>query len=311
MNCKVCGHGSGKYPLCRACNLKKERGEIIKCANCNNWHYATAPCSAFMPYVNADAYLYDAKRTLISKSEQSFYSAIASSLPNGYCVFPQINLASFISRTDGARFHNELFRNVDFLITDAEFCPKLIIEINDQTHLTSERKERDEKVRAICEEAGIPIVPLWTSYGVNAEYIKKRIDETLAALPIARVHHFHQTSSTETPTPPPSEVPPTIHYPNTPNPSARKKGCYVATAVYGSYDCPQVWTLRRYRDNVLATTWYGRAFIRTYYAVSPTLVRWFGDTEWFKKLWQGYLDKKVARLRASGMDNTPYEDRHW
>ena len=29
-------------------------------------------------------------------------------------------------------------------------------------------------------------------------------------------------------------------------------GCYVATAVYGSYDCPQVWTLRRYRDDILA-----------------------------------------------------------
>ena len=25
-------------------------------------------------------------------------------------------------------------------------------------------------------------------------------------------------------------------------------GCYVATAVYGSYDCPEVWVLRRYRD---------------------------------------------------------------
>ena len=24
--------------------------------------------------------------------------------------------------------------------------------------------------------------------------------------------------------------------------------CYVATAVYGSYDCPEVWTLRRFRD---------------------------------------------------------------
>ena len=33
-------------------------------------------------------------------------------------------------------------------------------------------------------------------------------------------------------------------------------GCYVATAVYGSYDCPQVWTLRRYRDDTLAETWY-------------------------------------------------------
>jgi hypothetical protein len=49
-------------------------------------------------------------------------------------------------------------------------------------------------------------------------------------------------------------------------------GCYVATAVYGSYDCPQVWTLRRYRDNQLAKTWYGRLFIHTYYAISPTFL---------------------------------------
>ena len=37
-------------------------------------------------------------------------------------------------------------------------------------------------------------------------------------------------------------------------------GCYVATCVYGSYDCPQVWTLRRFRDDTLGSTWYGRAF---------------------------------------------------
>ncbi len=44
----------------------------------------------------------------------------------------------------------------------------------------------------------------------------------------------------------------------------KKQGCYVATAVYGSYDCPEVWTLRRYRDNTLAETWYGRVFIKLY-----------------------------------------------
>ena len=59
--------------------------------------------------------------------------------------------------------------------------------------------------------------------------------------------------------------------------SFQQYGCYVATAVYGSYDCPQVWTLRRFRDYTLAETWYGRAFIRAYYAVSPTLVKWFGS----------------------------------
>lgn len=88
-------------------------------------------------------------------------------------------------------------------------------------------------------------------------------------------------------------------------------GCYVATAVYGSYDCPQVWTFRRYRDYTLVETWYGRTFIKTYYAVSPTLVKWFGHTEWFKKMWQGKLDRMVAKLQANGVENTPYEDKEW
>lgn len=88
-------------------------------------------------------------------------------------------------------------------------------------------------------------------------------------------------------------------------------GCYVATAVYGSYDCPEVWTLRRFRDNTLASTWYGRAFIRTYYAISPTLVKWFGHTTWFKNLWRGKLDKMVETLQKQGVASTPYMDSNW
>lgn len=91
----------------------------------------------------------------------------------------------------------------------------------------------------------------------------------------------------------------------------KQQGCYIATAVYGSYDCPQVWTLRRYRDNTLAATWYGRAFIRTYYAISPTLVKWFGYTDWFKKMWKDLLDRMVMSLNADGIENTPYQDRNW
>ena len=88
-------------------------------------------------------------------------------------------------------------------------------------------------------------------------------------------------------------------------------GCYVATCVYGSYDCPQVWTLRRYRDDILGSTWYGRLFIRTYYAISPTLVKWFGNTSWFKKMWKGKLDRMVTKLQNNGVEDTPYEDKNW
>ena len=96
-----------------------------------------------------------------------------------------------------------------------------------------------------------------------------------------------------------------------PNVNVKKGGCYVATCVYGSYDCPQVWTLRRYRDDTLGATWYGRLFIRTYYAISPTLVKWFGHTSWFKKLWKGKLDRMVAKLQSKGVDYTPYNDKEW
>lgn len=87
-------------------------------------------------------------------------------------------------------------------------------------------------------------------------------------------------------------------------------GCYVATAVYGSYNCPEVWTLRRFRDNTLDETWYGRAFIKTYYAISPTLVKWFGNTEWFKKMWRKPLDRMVDSLHKKGVESTPYQDKY-
>lgn len=90
----------------------------------------------------------------------------------------------------------------------------------------------------------------------------------------------------------------------------QKSGCYIATAVYGSYDCPEVWTLRRFRDNTLDRTWYGRAFIRTYYAVSPTLVRWFGEDSWFQALFRPMLDRLVDRLRQSGVEDTAYQDKY-
>lgn len=85
-------------------------------------------------------------------------------------------------------------------------------------------------------------------------------------------------------------------------------GCYVATAVYGSYDCPQVWTLRRYRDYSLASTWYGRMFIKLYYAVSPTIVKWFGTAKWFNLFWKSKLDKMVSKLNKDGFEDTPYND---
>ena len=91
---------------------------------------------------------------------------------------------------------------------------------------------------------------------------------------------------------------------------ARKKGCYIATCVYGSYDCPEVWTLRRFRDYTLDNTWYGRLFIKYYYAISPTLVKRFGNQNWFKAFWKKNLDHMISKLNNRGVANTEYKDKY-
>jgi hypothetical protein len=99
------------------------------------------------------------------------------------------------------------------------------------------------------------------------------------------------------------------HYAGTIGKRQSSGGCYIASAVYDSYNCPQVWTLRRFRDNSLASNLGGRVFIRVYYMISPMLVKWLGNSSWFKTLWRNPLDKMVLRLQAKGIESTPYKDK--
>ena len=87
------------------------------------------------------------------------------------------------------------------------------------------------------------------------------------------------------------------------------EGCYIATCVYGSYDCPQVWTLRRFRDDGLRKCVLGRAFVKLYYKTSPQLVQKLGRYEAFRLVNRAWLDRFVKRLQERGYTDRPYEDR--
>lgn len=88
-------------------------------------------------------------------------------------------------------------------------------------------------------------------------------------------------------------------------------GCYIATCVYGSYDCPEVWTLRRFRDYFLAESLAGRMFVKVYYTTSPFVVKMFGKNILFQRCWKFVLDKWTSRLQQQGYASTPYHDREW
>lgn len=89
----------------------------------------------------------------------------------------------------------------------------------------------------------------------------------------------------------------------------KKDGCYIATLIYGSYDCPQVWILRRYRDIKLSNSYFGRKIICIYYFISPSLVKWFGNKRWFTYVWRKTLDIIIGKLLKCGYEDTPYIDQ--
>lgn len=85
--------------------------------------------------------------------------------------------------------------------------------------------------------------------------------------------------------------------------------CYIATAVYGSYDCPNVWVLRRFRDIFLSKSLFGRLLISIYYKTSPTLIRIVGKNKLIIGFFKLMLDPFVILLKSRGYEDTTYKDQ--
>lgn len=97
--------------------------------------------------------------------------------------------------------------------------------------------------------------------------------------------------------------------PMKPSASSNSGGCYIATSIYGSYDCPEVWTLRRFRDETLLHSYVGRLFVKVYYIISPKLVKYFGRYLLFRYVFKPLLDRLVCKLNHKGYQSTSYVDK--
>lgn len=122
---------------------------------------------------------YVKKKSYLTDCEKEFFRVIKSIVYPNYIVYPQVPLSQIIEKDSTDRYQNELYRIIDFCIFSKDFEPLVCIEINDETHHQKNRYVRDQKVKNILNQADLPIVTLWTSFGVKTEYIKERLRKYL------------------------------------------------------------------------------------------------------------------------------------
>jgi DNA-directed RNA polymerase subunit RPC12/RpoP len=82
----------------------------------------------------------------------------------------------------------------------------------------------------------------------------------------------------------------------TADPSKKMRSCYVATAVYGDAEAPEVCRLRRFRDESLNQSRFGRRLCALYYRFSPGLAGRMSPRGPFSRTVRRALDAFVRRL---------------
>jgi len=119
---------------------------------------------------------YKKKEYLLTQAENSFYSVLKLALKDmDVNIFAKMRLCDIVYIPKGTKnwqtYWNKIkSKHVDFIIsTKNGNKPLLVIELNDSSHNSIERMERDEFVENVLSAAGIPLIfiPVQHSYNVN------------------------------------------------------------------------------------------------------------------------------------------------
>ncbi len=86
-----------------------------------------------------------------------------------------------------------------------------------------------------------------------------------------------------------------------PPPADKKKGCFIATAAYGSYLDPHVMVLRVFRDRYLMTHRPGRIFVDLYYRYSPPVADYIRGHHAVKMAVRGFLTPIIYAIAYPGI----------
>lgn len=83
----------------------------------------------------------------------------------------------------------------------------------------------------------------------------------------------------------------------------KKGGCFIATAIYSSYDSQQVVVLREFRDMYLLTNPVGKFFVQIYYLISPPIAQYISNKPKIIVVLKKYILDQIVKAISKRRDS--------
>lgn len=126
---------------------------------------------------------YTTKRLIMTKTETQFYKLLQNAILENnldILIFPQINLENIIQakNNDLAARNRIKSRSIDYTIVSKDTLQVICcIELDDYTHNTYKRINRDSFINQIFQEVNIRLIRVTVSSSYNIEQIISQIKE--------------------------------------------------------------------------------------------------------------------------------------
>lgn len=122
-------------------------------------------------------YKYSKKNFLLTNAEKDFFLILNELIGDKYYIFPQVHISSLLEHKIVGQNWRGAFssinqKSVDFAVYEkGKNLIAFVIELDDKSHNTFERADRDGMVNTILIESGIPVIRIKNAYPMTKEYV--------------------------------------------------------------------------------------------------------------------------------------------
>jgi ssDNA-binding Zn-finger/Zn-ribbon topoisomerase 1 len=141
-----------------------------------------SPAQEVYPYQKSDA--------LFTPAERSFLGVLQQAVGYNAAIFGKVRVADVVepktglSRSARQKAFNKISaKHFDFLLCDKEdLSVACAIELDDGSHNSKRRHERDEFLKGVCEAAGVPLIQVPAKSGYVIEEVRDLLPAYLTGI---------------------------------------------------------------------------------------------------------------------------------